>query len=75
MDTPAEIEANRIIDMFRDQDLSESGLISISLMHVKRMLNMLDGMYNGYYTMPLKIAVKVDFLEEVVIILQDKLDS
>ena len=73
--TKEEIEANRIIDMFRDQDLSESGLISISLMHVKRMLNMLAGMYNGYYTMPLKIAVKVDFLEEVVIILQDKLDS
>lgn len=55
--TEAEIEANRIIEMFREadyQDLSESGLKSISLIHVEGIIEMMlkcDEDDQSYYYM------------------------
>ena len=76
--TKEEIEADRIIKMFRfltdldDYNLSWYVTKKAALLHVNGLIETLDDMYNGYYTMPSEVSDKVDSLEKVKEIIESK---
>ncbi len=81
--TKEEQEADRIynsiyIEIFEyGEEMSEEIVISIltkkcALLHVNGLIEILDDMYNGYYTMPSEVSDKVDSLEKVKEIIESK---